>query len=162
MEIMARFKYLSIALLLVMLGHSANAINVKVVDGDTLNLDGQKIRLAGLDAPELKQKCKHKNSTEWDCGLCASAFLEGLISSREITCHNTGIDYYKHAIATCYAGSVEINKEIVRAGYAVAYKKYSNSYSEDEAYAKHHKNGIWAGTFDTPESHRKEKRKAKP
>ena len=144
-----------------MLGYSANAINIKVVDGDTLNLDGQKIRLAGLDAPELKQKCRHKNNIEWDCGLCAKAFLEGLISNREISCYNTGTDYYKRAISICYADSVEINKEIVKAGYAIAYVKYSKLYSEDERFAKLHKKGIWAGTFDVPEVYRKKKKKMK-
>ena len=58
----------------------AIAGHVDVIDGDTIKIDGVNIRLFGIDAPELKQKCKDNKNIEWDCGKCARAFLQGMLA----------------------------------------------------------------------------------
>jgi endonuclease YncB( thermonuclease family) len=94
---------------------------------------------------------------EWDCGRCSKAFVEGMLAIGEITCEPTGIDKYKRTLATCFVNNIDINKEIVRAGYGLAYKQYSEKYTEDEDYARENKKGIWSGQFISPEEFRRQK-----
>jgi endonuclease YncB( thermonuclease family) len=112
-----------------------------------------------VDAPESAQRCLDKKGKEWDCGKAAKAFLEGLVAGRQITCKTETLDRYKRSIAICHADKVEINKEIVRAGYGVAYVKYNDVYLKDEQYAQLNKHGIWQGTFIEPEKYRRSKKK---
>lgn len=139
----------------------AYSSDIQVTDGDTIKINGIKFRLLGIDAPELNQKCIGNKNVEWDCGKCAKAFLEGIISVNEVTCESQGEDKYKRTIAICYANEKEINQEIIKAGYAIAYRQYSSRYVEDEKLAKEHKKGIWAGQFVAPQEYRKAK-KVKP
>ncbi len=139
----------------------AIAAIVDVIDGDTIKIDGVNIRLFGIDAPELKQKCKDNKNFEWDCGKCAKAFLQGMLAISEVKCETQGNDKYKRTVAICFVNGTDVNKEIVKAGYGVAYKQYSMKYAEDEVLAKTHKKGIWSGQFTPPNEYRKAK-KVKP
>ena len=140
---------------------AAIAGQVEVIDGDTIKIDGTNIRLFGIDAPELKQKCVDNKNIEWDCGKCAKAFLQGMLTISEVICEISGLDRYKRKIAICYVDGIELNREIVKAGYGIAYKQYSKKYEADEILAKTDKKGIWAGQFTPPNEYRKAK-KSKP
>lgn len=134
------------------------AAQVEVIDGDTIKIDGINIRLFGIDAPELKQKCKDNKNIEWDCGKCAKAFLQGMLAISEVKCEAKGNDKYKRTVAICFVNGTDLNKEIVKAGYGIAYKQYSKKYAAEEVLAKTYKRGIWSGTFTTPGQYRKEKK----
>ena len=136
--------------------------NVRVVDGDTIVLDGIKIRLKGIDAPESKQECISYSGanrrTKIPCGEIATAELNNIIGKNKVHCSNEGKDIYNRQLSYCYVGEVNINEEMVRRGYAVAAIKYDNSFKLDEKLAKSTKEGLWAGEFEDPEKWRKRKK----
>ena len=138
----------------------------KIIDGDTVHINNKKIRLEGIDAPEIKQQCKKpflkisaiigfEFNKHYSCGVIAKMKLIDKIDNSKIKCISLAKDRYKRFIATCYKGKVNLNKWMVRNGYAVAYKRYSKDYVRDEEYAKENKLGIWKGTFMVPEKWRK-------
>lgn len=139
--------------------------NALVVDGDTLKIKNQKIRLLGIDAPEIKQKCKKPYLTigflvfskSYNCGVMSKQQLMKLISKKQIKCIFDLKDRYGRAIADCYIGKKNINSWMVKNGHAIAYRKYSKKYISQEAHAKKNALGIWSGTFVKPEIWRKSK-----
>ena len=138
----------------------------KVIDGDTIHIKSHKIRLGGIDAPEIKQKCKKEFirisaiigmsfKRDYSCGTISKKRLINKIDNSLIKCVSSSKDRYKRHLATCYKNSINLNKWMVRSGYAVAYKRYSTQYVKDENYAKKNKLGIWEGLFIRPEKWRK-------
>ena len=136
----------------------------KVIDGDTIRIEKKKIRLFGIDAPEKKQKCRKPWLTilfltfnkDYPCGQISTLKLKQKINDKFVTCKSTNLDRYKRLIAECFKNKININKWMVRNGYAVAYKKYSKKYSASENIAKKDKLGLWIGTFQMPWEWRKE------
>lgn len=126
---------------------------VTVLDGDTLDLKGQRIRLAGIDAPELGQQCT-KDHERYPCGKESAWVLQGLIKGQEIGCISEGKDKYNRTLSTCYLGDKNINAEMVRLGWALAYSHYSEAYVSEENIARTAKVGLWEGTFQTPWDYR--------
>lgn len=120
----------------------------RVVDGDTLVVSGQHIRLDGIDAPETKQVCQRDG--DWRCGLAATEALKALIGTSEVRCKGSTKDRYKRLIATCWAGSVNLNEDMVRSGWAVAYRRYSTAYVPAEDEARGNKEGLWSSEFQMP------------
>lgn len=116
-----------------------------VIDGDTIDIDGQRIRLEGIDAPEHAQTCGRKWLGSWPCGAAATRALEGLIGSRRVDCHNEGHDKYGRILGVCSINGRDINAEMVRSGYAWAFVKYSARYVAEEAEARKAKSGVWQG-----------------
>ena len=135
-----------------------NVANVKVIDGDTINLNGVKFRLYGIDSPELNQKCKINNKS-YRCGLLAKNFLESIINTNDLNCEKINKDRYSRIIAKCYSNKKDLNRLMVKNGWALAYTKYSNNYVDDQTFAKKNKLGIWEGKFINPETWRMNKRK---
>ena len=135
----------------------------KVVDGDTIHIKSYKIRLEGIDAPEMKQKCKKpflqimffNFQKDYDCGLISKKKLIQKIGNKPVKCILLGKDRYKRYLAKCLKDSLDLNRWMVRNGYAVAYRKYSKLYILDENFAKQEKLGLWKGTFVKPEKWRK-------
>jgi endonuclease YncB( thermonuclease family) len=135
----------------------------KVVDGDTIHIKSYKIRLEGIDAPEMKQKCKKPYiqiqifnfQKDYYCGLTSKKKLIKKIGKKSVKCILLGKDRYKRYLAKCLTGNINLNKWMVRNGYAVAYRKYSKLYIFDENLAKEEKLGLWRGTFIKPEKWRK-------
>ncbi len=121
----------------------------RVVDGDTLQVAGVNVRLEGIDAPERDQTCEHEGRA-WACGLLADGMLRALIRGRPVTCQVTGKDVYRRALAVCHAGEDNLNSLIVRSGFAMAFRRYSDRYLPDEAAAKADHAGMWIGTFVAP------------
>jgi len=137
---------------------------VEVIDGDTIKIEKKKIRLFGIDAPEKKQKCQKPWLTisfmtfnkDYPCGEISTLKLKNKINNKFITCKSTNKDRYKRFIAECFKGKTNINLWMVRNGYAIVYKKYSNKYLAAENLAKNEKLGLWVGSFEMPWEWRKE------
>jgi len=127
---------------------------VKVVDGDTIHLNGEKIRFIGIDTPEIKQVC-NKNNEVIKCGLLAKELLINKISKNKVKCVNMGVDRYKRILAECFVNNQSLSKYLVREGFAFAYRKYSTKFIEDEKYAKKNKKGMWSMTFEYPWDYRR-------
>ena len=125
------------------------ADNIKIVDGDTIVLNGEKIRFSGIDTPELKQTCI-QNDQEVKCGLSAKMLLVKKIGNNIPKCISEGKDVYKRTLAECFVNGESLSKFLVRSGYAFAYRKYSNKFIKDEEFAKINKLGMWSMTFQYP------------
>jgi len=129
-----------------------------VIDGDTIEIHGHRIRLHGIDAPESRQLCE-KNGEEYRCGQQASLALADMVGLSVIRCEPNGVDRYKRIIGVCFKADQDLNRWMVRNGWAVAYRRYSKDYVTDEESASSAGIGIWAGQFETPENWRKQSRK---
>ena len=135
----------------------------KVVDGDSLRINSYKIRLEGIDAPEMKQKCKmpylqimfFSFQKDYYCGQISKKKLAQKIGNKPVKCILLGKDRYKRYLAKCFKGTINLNRWMVRNGYAIAYRKYSKIYIPHENFAKEEKLGLWSGTFIKPEKWRK-------
>ena len=135
----------------------------KIVDGDSIHIKSYKIRLEGIDAPEMKQKCKKPYlqmmfftfQKEYNCGQVSKKKLLKKIGNKPVKCILLGKDRYKRYLAKCFKGTINLNRWMVRNGYAIAYRKYSKLYAPDENFAKEEKLGLWSGTFIKPEKWRK-------
>ena len=128
-----------------------------VVDGDTLHIEKNKIRLHGIDAPEIDQTCTIKDKV-WNFGIESSLELKKLILDNNISCVVSDIDKYNRYIAECFINNKNINKLMVRNGWAIAYRYYSLDFVEDEELAKKNKIGLWQGQFQEPYLYRKTKK----
>ncbi len=130
----------------------------RVVDGDTIVIAGERIRLHGIDAPELKQTCTTSKSKEQLCGQLAKQSLEKLVQGQDVTCKGNQRDRYKRLIAVCYVGPFDINETMVADGWALAYRKYSKDYVRAEIFAKSRREGMWRTEFVPPWEWRRSKR----
>ncbi len=128
--------------------------SLNVVDGDTIVLNGEKIRFSGIDTPELKQTCMDKDQ-EVLCGVLAKVLLIEKIGSKTPTCISEGKDMYKRTLAECFVDDESLSSFLVRSGYAFAYRKYSKKFVEDEKFAKKNKLGLWSMKFQFPWDFRK-------
>ena len=122
----------------------------RIVDGDTIWIGPTKIRLHGIDAPESKQTCQKSDVSEYRCGEMATFSLAEIIETHWITCKGETVDLYKRRISICYAGPYDINAEMVRRGWALAYRRYSKDYVDEEEDASSRKAGMWQGEFMKP------------
>jgi endonuclease YncB( thermonuclease family) len=128
--------------------------NVQVVDGDSLRRGETEIRLYGIDAPEYRQSCFDKSRTEYACGKQAATILRSLVKGQQVACSSIDTDHYGRAVSVCKIDKLDLNAEMVRQGWAVAYSKHSLNYVGLEAEARRAKRGIWAGTFEEPKDYR--------
>lgn len=129
-----------------------------VIDGDTLEIHGVRVRLHGIDAPESGQTCKDGTGNIYRCGQQAALKLSDFIGRRPLSCLARDTDRYGRTIAVCKVGTTDVNEWLVREGWAVAYRQYSLDYVAAEQEAKMHKRGIWTGYFEVPSEFRKRKR----
>ena len=129
----------------------------KVIDGDTIKINNEKIRLLGIDAFEIKQTCQRSNGSEYDCGKISKNALIEIISGLPVKCITKKKDHYKRWLAVCYVGKLDIGENMVIYGHAVTYKK-NKKYKEVEKEAKNIKSGAWEGKFILPWDWRKQKR----
>ena len=129
---------------------------LRVVDGDTIHLNGEKIRFTGIDTPELKQTCI-KEGVINPCGLTAKEILIVKIGDNKVECISEGKDKYKRTLAECFVNDESLSSYLVRSGYAFAYRRYSKKFISDEDYAKDKKIGMWSMDFQYPWNYRKKK-----
>ena len=130
--------------------------SIKIVDGDTIVLNGEKIRFSGIDTPELKQTCT-KGNENISCGISAKMILAKKIGNEIPECISEGKDYFKRTLAECFVNGESLSSFLVRSGYAFAFRKYSKKFVEDEEFAKENKLGLWSMTFQYPWDYRKNK-----
>ena len=132
----------------------------RIVDGDTLEVAGTKIRLFGIDAPEHGQICHDAANSGYDCGAKASAQLESLIGGQVVSCLPQTTDRYGRTVAVCSTGERDLGREIVSTGWAVAFERYSRDYVGDETLAHERQLGLWQGNFERPADYRADQRSA--
>jgi len=122
----------------------------RVVDGDTLDISGTRVRLEGIDAPERGQRCQRSwLPLTWRCGRAATRALKKLINGQTVRCQPQGRDKYRRVIGVCFAGEVDLNAAMVRSGNAWAFTKYSTTYVAEEKIARANKRGIWRAKTQT-------------
>ncbi len=120
-----------------------------VIDGDTLEIRGWRIRLHGIDAPKSRQLCR-LDGKPWQCGKDAADALAEKIARRPVTCEDLGRDRYKRIIARCTVAGEDMGEWMVQQGLALAYRRYSLDYVDQEAAAQAARRGIWAGELVMP------------
>ena len=123
--------------------------DILITDGDTIKINGEKIRFSGIDTPELKQTCLNEGVKNF-CGKEAKQILVDKIASNKVTCIREGKDRYKRTLAECFVNKESLSSYLVRSGYAFAYRKYSKKFIPDEDYARINKLGMWSMEFDYP------------
>ena len=131
--------------------------NARIIDGDSIEINNEKIRFLGIDAFEKKQKCYMKDGVKYKCGESAISNLLMIISGQPVRCVTKKKDKYKRWLATCYIGKLDINENMVLYGNAFSYM--SKKYKTAENDAKKIKAGAWNGKFIFPWEWRKLKRK---
>ena len=125
-----------------------------VVDGDTIVLNGEKIRFSGIDTPELIQMCMNGDEKVF-CGKSAKMILIKKIGNQTPECIREGKDVYKRTLAECFINGESLSAFLVWSGYAFAYRKYSEKFIKDEEFAKENKLGMWSMKFQYPWDFRK-------
>ena len=150
--VFGRYRWFRYGIFLLGVGLSASLIiprtfegKVVPVDGDSFYIGNLGVRLIGIDAPEWAQTCE-KDGAKWPCGEAAADLLSKLVGDVTVKCRGGRRDHYDRLLAVCSAGSVELNREMVEQGFAIA----KGGYADSEARAKARKVGIWAGKFDDP------------
>ena len=132
--------------------------SARVLDGDTLEIAGQKVRLLGLDAPEGKQVCQ-RDGRPWRCGDAAADALRDIVAGRGVWCDVRGRDRWGRSLAVCRVGDTDLAREMVRRGMAVAYYPERGvrgpSYGAEEVDAEAAQRGLWSSAFIPPADWRK-------
>ena len=142
---------------------NANALEKLTVtsiwDADSLRAGALRLRLHGIDAPELKQPCFNKANQPYDCGKMARDFLRSVIETgAQIECQHLDTDRYYRLIVRCFHHGQDIAAQLVRAGWALAYRRYAKDYIVAEKQAAEAGQGIWQGNFTRPEIWRRQQR----
>ena len=121
-----------------------------VADGDTLTINGTRIRLIDIDAPELDQMCHDAQDREWPCGRQASARLRSRLRGHDLRCQPKSVDKYGRILATCaLPDGTDVNAWMVQEGLAVT-SGFANVYDAQQDEAKSARRGLWAGSFTPP------------
>jgi endonuclease YncB( thermonuclease family) len=134
--------------------HAARAEQVQavpqIVDADTVYAGSTKIRLSGIDAPEMDQICIDASGKDWNCGIDAREKLQAYTQGRPWICNLTGTDIYKRQLGSCTVNGEDVSRWLVRNGWALAFRRYSTAYVADEDFAREQKRGLWSGAFVAP------------
>ncbi len=120
------------------------------IDGDTFVVSDETIRLKGIDAPETAQQCVNARGREYSCGDRAAGHLSGLVAGQAVICRGAEKDEYDRLIAYCHRGSLNLNAQMVRDGWAVAFVRFDDSFINEEKEARRRQRGIWQGQFQRP------------
>lgn len=129
-----------------------------VIDGDTLEIGGQRIRLVEIDAPESAQTCQLRSGRDWPCGRRAAFALADHIGRSHVACTFSGNDRYGRVLARCTSGGADLGAWLIRQGWALPYYGRSSEYLRAAQLAESDGVGIWAGTFEAPQKWRRMQR----
>jgi endonuclease YncB( thermonuclease family) len=122
-----------------------------IIDGDTLELHGTRIRLWGIDAPESSQLCRGDDSIQYRCGAKAANELDAFIARRPVNCSPISLDRYRRTVAVCAIDGVDLGEWLVRSGLALDWPEYSKGkYDKAQRDAEHAGRGMWAGSYVEP------------
>ncbi len=130
------------------------------IDGDSLRKGKDEYRLHAIDAPELRQDCETANGESYPCGRRALEALRRLLSEGELSCRLLETDRYGRSVSVCTLGTKDIADEMVRMGWAVAYRQHGRDYVAAEEDASSQRRGMWQGPFENPHDWRSARRKA--
>lgn len=122
----------------------------KVINGDTISLQGHYLRLYGIDAPESNQTCADRHGRSYQCGQKAASWLRDWIGENDLDCRIMQQDSRGNLVGTCSLGQYDLGAAIVNAGWALAYVKYTDVYAPYESQARENRRGLWSGTFYKP------------
>jgi len=132
----------------------------RVIDGDTIDVGGTRIRLYGIDAPEKRQTCEGSEGQVYECGRDASAVMAELTVGHTVDCEPQDQDRYGRTVAICSNESGDIGAAMVRRGWAVPYMRYGGSrYLNEQSEAQQEKLGMWSGRFQMPDEFRRSTRR---
>ena len=129
--------------------------NLKVVDGDTFDVGGQRVRLHGIDAPEHGQPCRQQGSQDFDCGVWVTQKVRALLEGRQAVCDGIERDRYGRTVAQCRLGGRDIGQWLVEEGLAFAYRRYSMAYDLDEKAALTGGRGLHRFDLEAPSAYRR-------
>lgn len=132
---------------------TAAHMDIRIIDGDTIVVDGEHMRLFGIDAPETRQICTLGGQPQ-RCGLMATEALREFIGSGTISCERRSTDRYGRTVAVCSVAGRDIGHAMVYSGWAIASIRYSNMYIDVESEARGSRRGLWDGQFEKPEQWR--------
>jgi endonuclease YncB( thermonuclease family) len=135
---------------------------IRVVDADTFWVDDAKVRLHGIDAPEGKQTCTLKDGSPWACGRWATEQARGLYQGKTAVCAQTDTDRYGRMVVRCKVEGRDVGADLVYAGIARAFQKYSREYVDLEKKAMFSGRGTWRASMQSPADFRAESRLALP
>jgi endonuclease YncB( thermonuclease family) len=121
----------------------------RVIDGDTIEITGQRIRIFGIDAPEQDQTCQRAGGATWECGAAATRLLRQIAALQIVECRVRTIDVYGRRVARCRVGDADLGRAMVRSGFAISASR-GGDYHSDETIARSGKLGIWSGAFQNP------------
>ncbi|ABE62771.1 nuclease (SNase-like) [Nitrobacter hamburgensis X14] len=126
-----------------------------VIDGDTLEIHGQRIRLSGIDAPESSQLCRGDDSLQYRCGAKSANELDEHIAGRPVSCEGVGRDQYGRVVAVCSIDGEDVGEWLVRGGLAFDWPRYSRGkYAGAQKEAERAGRGVWAGSYVVPRAYR--------
>jgi len=126
----------------------------RIIDGDTIEIEGTSFRLSGIDAPELGQPCVNKDGAGFDCGVVARRGLEAIVAGHEVSCKAETIDRYNRPVARCEVNGRDIAEAMITSGLAIPYLDYSTAYQTQGELAEANKIGIWNTSFEKPWEYR--------
>lgn len=151
---------LAIPIMVILCAFTINDPHPRVVDGDTLEVAGQRVRLWGIDAPERSQTCTVRWWIKYPCGERAAAELRRLIGDDPLTCTVKTTDRFARLVATCSTPKTpDLGAALVRSGWALDFARYSKgAYAPAESEALEARRGFWAGRFSRPEDWRRGER----
>lgn len=131
---------------------------VGVVDGDTLSMGSERLRIHGIDAPEMAQTCERPGG-RYACGEAARTAMAGILGRGVVACQHLDTDQYRRRIVRCHDDQGrDIGAELVRQGWALAFTRYATDYAAQEAAARGARRGLWVGRFDAPWDWRAQRR----
>ena len=122
-----------------------------VIDGDTLEIHGNRIRLWGIDAPESAQLCRGEDSEQYRCGAKAANDLDVFLARRPVSCNPISLDQYGRTVAKCTVAGIDLGQWLVQNGLALDWPHYSRGqYGAVQRQAEQAGRGIWKGTYVEP------------
>ncbi|MBB1178041.1 thermonuclease family protein [Pseudomonas sp. FW305-3-2-15-E-TSA4] len=137
--------------------HSGLSGRASVIDGDTLEIHGQRVRLWGIDAPEASQSCE-AGGASYRCGVDAARALDRWLKGRPVNCNPLDRDRYQRIVARCSVDRTDIGAWLVTEGLAVRYVRYAGTaYRKEEDAARAARRGVWQGEFEAPWDWRRER-----
>ena len=146
-----KFSSLICLLALPSLAHAADITGTaKIRDGDSVQIGNTRIRLGGIDAPSSDQLCLNTTGERWTCGVAAREELAKHAEGKNWVCHARSIDRRGRTVARCEVDGEDIQKWLVRSGWALAYDRFSHDYDADQAAAREANAGMWQGAFIAP------------
>src|SRR5262245_6391986 len=125
----------------------------RIVDGDTIEVAGQRVRIFGIDAPEQDQTCERTGGGIWNCGMEATRLLRQIAGSQIVDCRVRATDVYDRAVARCRVGDEDLGRAMVRSGFAIRTAR-TGDYAAEETMARAGRLGMWSGDFQNPKDWR--------